>query len=515
MATNKVFEGTPWGITFDVNSPISLDSRFKCNSVADMISLTRWNEGTTDNPSYSVYPGMPTVVTNNGKETMYIYQGVKNSSVDIQDINKWERIPGWTDIKDKVSGAVVYKGSENYLSVVKAKTNPTIGDMWNVKYKGTSGTTAYGMNYACYDRYAQFKTEVHDGDTVSGYNTSGGSISGIVLFEDGYAYLKVTNGASTILYAYSDSDDVFVSLVDFPTTPKNPILGKWDEMGASMQDVPTKTELTSGTLKVAISTSADGLTTKRSIDGVQFDGTSDITRYNTCTTEANVQNKETTITGFSLTSGAEVKIKFTHANTEESPKLKVKSSDSDTSAEAKDIKLGSSVFKDIQADIVYSFVYDGTSWQISGGGGNGLSDNQKAILNQFADPGTNATYDDVDLAYCTNTTQQNNRKLMSLIINDYKTQRNKLKFLKFDQTKCKYDVDELGTSDKWVVVSFIYKGRLVRVKLYEQDTASNVHVEFLANGIDLAEIYTVSTVVYADHANVQTLMDRTTWYTLD
>lgn len=68
---------------------------------------------------------------------------------------------------------------------------------------------------------------------------------------------------------------------------------------------------------------ATALETARHIDGVSFDGSSNITHYGECTTPAATAIKEVSIPGLSLQQGAVVIIKFAETNAAQNPQLKV------------------------------------------------------------------------------------------------------------------------------------------------------------------------------------------------
>ena len=108
---------------------------------------------------------------------------------------------------------------------------------------------------------------------------------------------------------------------------------------------------------------ADKLTTARSIDGVSFDGTANMTHYGECATSKATAEKIVTIKGFTVASngkpanGTRVTVKFINANSEEYPTLNVNGSG------AIQIKAdGDTRWVKWIADTVMDFVYDGTNW---------------------------------------------------------------------------------------------------------------------------------------------------------
>lgn len=104
------------------------------------------------------------------------------------------------------------------------------------------------------------------------------------------------------------------------------------------------------------------LTTARAIDGVNFDGSSAITHYGVCSTAATTAAKTVALTGFTLTVGARITIKFTVTNTVASPTLNVNGTG------AKPIYYRGSAISAglLAANRTYEFVYDGTSYNLVG-----------------------------------------------------------------------------------------------------------------------------------------------------
>ena len=140
------------------------------------------------------------------------------------------------------------------------------------------------------------------------------------------------------------------------------------------------------------------LTTPRYIDGVSFDGSANITHYGVCSTAASLQTKTVSCTGFSLTTGARILVKFTNGNTyttlvSTTLKLNVNSTG------AKDIKYHglniNTLYHNITTNEVIEFVYDGTNYNIVGILGDGS-----------VNVGLNTTSTEVDTQYilCTDDT---------------------------------------------------------------------------------------------------------------
>lgn len=108
--------------------------------------------------------------------------------------------------------------------------------------------------------------------------------------------------------------------------------------------------------------SASKLAIAKSIDGVSFDGTVDIIHYGTCSTAAATAAKTVACPGFTLVTGATIRVKFTVTNTASSPTLNVNSTG------AKSIMYrGSAITAGyLAANRVYEFIYDGTDYELVG-----------------------------------------------------------------------------------------------------------------------------------------------------
>lgn len=106
-------------------------------------------------------------------------------------------------------------------------------------------------------------------------------------------------------------------------------------------------------------TTAVALNTARTIDGVSFNGSANITHYGTCSVAAATAAKTVALTGFTLATGAVVIVKFTYANTVASPTLNVNSTG------AKSIYINGAAMTASNgwaAGACVMFVYDGTQY---------------------------------------------------------------------------------------------------------------------------------------------------------
>ena len=125
----------------------------------------------------------------------------------------------------------------------------------------------------------------------------------------------------------------------------------------------------SGTWDIDISgkaNSATKLETANCINGIQFDGSSSISNYATCSTAAGTAAKVATIQNngsFILEPGARVSVKFTYANSAANSTLNVNSTGAKT-IRYRDANLQSSQYW--AAGQVIDFVYDGSFWYVIG-----------------------------------------------------------------------------------------------------------------------------------------------------
>lgn len=108
--------------------------------------------------------------------------------------------------------------------------------------------------------------------------------------------------------------------------------------------------------------SATKLATARTIDGMSFNGTANIAHYGTCSTDAATAEKVVSLTGFTLSTGARIVVKFTVTNTASSPTLNVNS----TGAKAIYYRGAAITAGYLAKNRTYEFVYNGTQWDLVG-----------------------------------------------------------------------------------------------------------------------------------------------------
>ena len=124
------------------------------------------------------------------------------------------------------------------------------------------------------------------------------------------------------------------------------------------------------------------LATKRTIDGVQFDGSANIHHFGTCSTAAGTAAKTVALSGFVLATGAEITVKFSATNTASSPTLNV----NNTGAKAIRYKNAAVPSGYIVANKTYQLIYDGTYWQIVGDVIAELQEQIDALAQKLASP---------------------------------------------------------------------------------------------------------------------------------
>lgn len=114
---------------------------------------------------------------------------------------------------------------------------------------------------------------------------------------------------------------------------------------------------------------ATKLTTARNVDGVSFDGSSNIHHFGSCSTAASTAAKTVTLDdsmSFTLAKGASVFVKFTNANSVASPTLAVNGTTAKAIMRYGTTAPSTSAKTSWQAGSVVHLVYDGTYWQMVG-----------------------------------------------------------------------------------------------------------------------------------------------------
>lgn len=106
---------------------------------------------------------------------------------------------------------------------------------------------------------------------------------------------------------------------------------------------------------------ADKLTDGRAIQGVIFDGTSNIHNYAICSSLENDQIKIIELENFNLATGSEVIITFINGNAVDDVQLQINSEE-----QIYPLIYNNTAFTNIQANHTYHFIFDGTSFRLIG-----------------------------------------------------------------------------------------------------------------------------------------------------
>lgn len=226
--------------------------------------------------------------------------------------------------------------------------------------------------------------------------------------------------------------------------------------------------------EVSVATSAGKLTTKRTINGLEFDGTANVSNFFECSTGASTANKTVSLTDVAtvdnvIPQGVQVRVKFTYANTAIAPTL------NDVA-----IKRRGVAFNTWEAGSVITFTHLGTGtnerWEADEAMGiDKISSNFSAIdfasydLNNSAsvtDEIINDTGTPSDFGNSNSTIGIFQQKLIDLAEHP----DGKLHFVKFKGKRCKFDINQYsnqgngtyatGTVDTptktFVTFSFLY-----------------------------------------------------------
>ncbi len=162
-----------------------------------------------------------------------------------------------------------------------------------------------------------------------------------------------------------DKHSLFYSLADAEDYAKNSPLAYVGQLISVVNETDNTVDIykimsggdLDGTIKAA-----NKLSNANLIDGVAFDGSTDMAHYGTSLTHAITAEKVVKLKGFKLVEGAKITVKFFTANSSSSPSLNVNGTG------AKSIRCCErSTGLVWLADSIIEFLYDGTYWQIIGG----------------------------------------------------------------------------------------------------------------------------------------------------
>ena len=166
-----------------------------------------------------------------------------------------------------------------------------------------------------------------------------------------------------------DNDSGFLTSGDIATINGQSLTEGGDiTISGGAGNVPTKTsDLTNDSGFITANdnvASATKLQTTRYINGAPFNGSANAINYAVCSTAASTTAKAVSISRFSLVTGAQVRVKFSYANTASAPTLNVGSSG------AKRMSYKGSLITNANFSFstakIYTFTYDGTYWVLEG-----------------------------------------------------------------------------------------------------------------------------------------------------
>ena len=110
------------------------------------------------------------------------------------------------------------------------------------------------------------------------------------------------------------------------------------------------------------SATATELETARTIDGMSFNGSANITHYGICNTSAATAAKVVSLSGFTLATGARIAVKFTYSNTASNPTLNVNGTGGKAILRYGINYVGTTKYLSWLANNIVEFVYDGSNW---------------------------------------------------------------------------------------------------------------------------------------------------------
>lgn len=179
--------------------------------------------------------------------------------------------------------------------------------------------------------------------------TSAAWFTGTAMSGTGTKSVSVSGAKAGDMYLNTSTGDVYKASSSSSWTYQCNIKGPTGSQGATGPQGPA-------------GTTAAKLTTARTIDGVEFDGSGAISHYGECSTAAATATKTVSIPGFKLVKGAVAYVKFSETNTVDGLNIKLNIN----STGAKNIKYrGKSAIPGmLYKDKIVKFLYDGTYYNI-------------------------------------------------------------------------------------------------------------------------------------------------------
>lgn len=196
-------------------------------------------------------------------------------------------------------------------------------------------------------------------------------------FQDGdLVFVKFSDGNTSTHPTLNIKDTGAVAVRTSPSTylgnvPKGDTLLLRYDTEYNLNNPPDPPGSQLRTWYVVSSSGSSNLYTARTVDGVSFDGSANVTHYCTCYIASDTAEKIVSVPGFVLEEGARVTVNFSESNTAANPTLNVHNGSAYTGAKAIMYRgtssvSGSSDYYRWQAGDIVDFIYDGTNWVMVG-----------------------------------------------------------------------------------------------------------------------------------------------------
>lgn len=269
----------------------------------------------------------------------------------------------------KSTGSVTIPAGQTFTPVTtNTGTIGTSDKKWNAMYATTFDGNATSATKA---------TQDGDGNTISStyLKLTGGTLTGNLSILTGdtdkfiiwdYSTSDNSKGASWRigeLGTGSSNANYFVIQTTGSTTGTTETYTNAMQIGMNNKDVTFYGDVTASQF-IGNASTATILQTARTINGMTFNGSTNITNYGVCSTVAATVEKAVTVNStFVLAEGAQVVVKFTYANTAASPKLNVNGTGAKPIMQYGTTAAGTTTdTTGWIAGAVQTFTYDGTNW---------------------------------------------------------------------------------------------------------------------------------------------------------
>ena len=254
---------------------------------------------------------------------------------------------------------LVNLGSTSAASVFTTSPRPGVTGTLSVAHGGTGATTALAANYNILNNAKSSDAGWDDTVEFAYFTRSASTSNGALMrYPAGQVWADWMQGKVLNVAAAKSHGTHVTYSTSAPKANGTASAGSASTVSRSDHVHPLQTSVSGN------AGSATKLATSRTIDGVSFNGSANITHYGTCSTAAATAAKVVSLTGFTLATGARVSVKFTVANTASSPTLNVNNTG------AKPIyHMGSAITpRYLMANRIYTFIYDGTNFELINNG---------------------------------------------------------------------------------------------------------------------------------------------------